>query len=136
MKPLFRLFVTVLLLAGWGLAAASLHLVRVPGTFTLVTKDEIGIKDTYVDTTQWTLAQAAEHPGVVRRLLATGKTDLLAHVDNGETGDPLRLKLMDALDGQLPATAPAAPLASVGPGASADSAKATERAPHRPRLFN
>jgi hypothetical protein len=89
MKSLFRLLVLVLLIGGWALAALGLHVVVAPPTasgnslparIVLLPKDRLGLDDTYVDTRQWTLNDAARHPTIVKRLLATGKADVLGHL--------------------------------------------------------
>ncbi len=36
--------------------------------------------DTYVDTRNWTVNDAAQHPAVVQKLISIGKADLLKHV--------------------------------------------------------
>ena len=66
-----------------------------------------GITDTYVDTRQWTLNDAAQHPLLVQKLISVGKADLLKHVvaNNGRGGttatalssDDLARVLIDAL---------------------------------------
>jgi hypothetical protein len=83
MKRLFRLLVTVLFFGAWALAGAALHVVRVPGPekqIIVIPKNQLGYEDTYVDTTAWTLDDAARHPQVVRRLIETGKATHLQHV--------------------------------------------------------
>jgi len=89
-KKLFKfLFVVALMFGGWALAAASLHVVRAPGTMAfgyvpfkvqLITKNAITFRDTYVDTTKWSVADAEAHKDVVNRLDQLNKGDLLAHV--------------------------------------------------------
>jgi hypothetical protein len=96
MKALFRLVVCALLLTGWGLAALSLHVVRTPTAIGLIPKSRLGVIDTYVDTRHWTMADVADHPLVVRRVLDSGQADLLHHV-TGETGKDLEGRLADAL---------------------------------------
>jgi hypothetical protein len=96
MKTLFRLVFCGLLLAGWGLAALSLHVVRTPTAIGLVPKSRLGIVDTYVDTRHWKMADVADHPLLVRRLLDSGQADLLRHV-TGEQGKDLEGRLADAL---------------------------------------
>lgn len=101
MKTMFRLFVLVLLLAGWSLAALSLHVVRTPGEVstlpvTIVTKEKLGVNDIYVDTTKWTLDDVPKHPDVVERLLDSGKAETLKHVVDPEGGD-VAAQLADAL---------------------------------------
>jgi hypothetical protein len=109
MKTIIRLIVCLLLVIGWGLAALSLHVVRTADTIpiTLVTKERFGITDTYVDTREWTLNDAAQHPLLVQKLVNVGKADLLKHVventGRGSTtattlsSDDLARVLIDAL---------------------------------------
>jgi hypothetical protein len=98
MKTIFRLLVFVLLVAGWGLAALSVHVVRTPEQVpvTLVTKERLGIRDTYVDTTKWTLDDVSKHPGVVEQLVRSGKVESIKHVAKQEAGD-LISQITDAL---------------------------------------
>ena len=89
MKAIFRLFVLILLVAGWGLAALSLHVIRTKEQIpiTLITKDKFGLTDTWVDTTTWTMQDVAKHPIVVERLIRSHKTDVLKHVVDPKQGD-------------------------------------------------
>ena len=80
MKLLFRFIVLLLLLCGWFLAAASLHIVRTPQAIIPVGKDRLGLKDTFVDTRAWSADDLAKHPSLVARLQAAGKGDALKHV--------------------------------------------------------
>ncbi|HEV2293955.1 MAG TPA: hypothetical protein VGR35_08865 [Tepidisphaeraceae bacterium] len=99
MKNLFRLIVFVLLVGGWGLAAMSLHIVRTPTAsreFIIVPKNRIGIQDTYVDTRAWTLNDASNHPGVVKRMIDTDKYMALAHVTGETEPAEVQQKLADA----------------------------------------
>ena len=98
MKTIFRLLVFVLLVAGWGLAALSVHVVRTPEQVpvTLVTKERLGIRDTYVDTTKWTLDDVSKHPGVVEQLVRSGKVESIKHVAPKDSGD-LISQITDAL---------------------------------------
>ena len=94
MKKMFRLIVSVLLVAGWSLAALSLHVVRGDHKIVIIPKQSIdwvhGWRETYVDTRNWTLDDVAEHPALVNRLIQTGKVDVLQHVDPQATGMPCR----------------------------------------------
>jgi len=81
--------VVALMFGGWALAAASLHVVRAPGTMAfgyipfkvqLITKNAITFRETYVDTTKWTVVDAQAHQDFVNRLDQLNKTDLVAHV--------------------------------------------------------
>src|SRR5436190_4389451 len=78
MKRILRLIVAVVLVAGWMLAASSLHVVRTAGSPIMIPKDRLALRDTYVDVRNWTLDDVSNHPGVVKRLIATGKVDALA----------------------------------------------------------
>jgi hypothetical protein len=74
MKALFKLFVFAFLLGGWALAASALSLVRSPngecamGRLTLMPKEHLTFRQTWVDTTKWTDADAAAHPYIATRL--------------------------------------------------------------------
>ena len=96
MKTLFRLVFLGLLLGGWGLAALSLHVIRTPTEIGLIPKDRLGITDTYVDTRDWKFSDAAAHPLVVSRVLATNQLDLLRHLGDGNDSD-LQHELSDAV---------------------------------------
>lgn len=97
MKTIFRLIVLILLLGGWGLAASALHVIRTPATITIVPKDRLGVRDTYVDTRTWTIADVAKHPEVTRRLLSLGKAQLLENVADPNSAEPLEVQLHEAL---------------------------------------
>ena len=111
MKKIFRLLVVVMLLGGWTLAALALHVVVAPGKpgrVILVPKNQLGIKDTYVDTRNWTIGDVANHPLVTERLVQAGKADALTQV--AKPGDDLVSVLNDAIANatQPPATQPSA----------------------------
>src|SRR4051812_2293191 len=81
--------VIALMFGGWALAGASLHVVRAPGTMAfgyipvkvqLITKNAITFRETYVDTTKWTVVDAEAHKDFVNRLDQLNKSDLVAHV--------------------------------------------------------
>ena len=101
MKATFRLVVTVLLLVGWGLAASSLHVVWNGDQPVLLTKDHLGLRDTFVNASHWTPADLANHPALAKRLIATGRTDVLpnAFVATGS----------DAHESVSPSTKPTVP---------------------------
>jgi hypothetical protein len=97
MKTLFRLIVLVLLVAGWALAALSLHVVRAQGDrIVLIPKQRLGIDDTYVDARQWTIENVANHADLVERIIQSGKTENFAYVVEDPKGDVER-QLQDAL---------------------------------------
>ena len=80
MKNLFRVFVTLLLVAGWGLAASALHVVRSPEGIVVIPKEKLAAKDTYVNVSKWDAATAQAHESVVKRLIETNHAGKLSHV--------------------------------------------------------
>ena len=110
MKKLFRLIVLVLLVSGWGLAAASLHVVRDQKRIVVIPKQRLELRDIYLDTSKWALDDVAKHPAVVNRLIQNGKADVLQHVAPEATGDALPEVLHAAIERgpqKAPATRPA-----------------------------
>lgn len=99
MKSIFRLFVFVLLLSGWTLAGLSLHVIRTPQQIpiTLLTKDRLGITDTWVDSTRWTVDELRKHPLLLERLIRTHQADVLRHVVDPRDGD-VEQQLSDVLE--------------------------------------
>jgi hypothetical protein len=88
MKSFFRLVFLVLLLAGWGLAALSMHVVRAQGDkIVLIPKDRLSLQDTYVDARNWTAQDVANHPALIKRILQSGKADHFTYLTGSETGD-------------------------------------------------
>jgi hypothetical protein len=98
MKRVFRLIVLVLLLGGWTVAGLSLHVIRTSGSkIVVIPKQSLDWRDSYVDTTKWTLDDAASHPAVVNRMIQNGKVELLQHVAPEATGDALTSELKLAI---------------------------------------
>ena len=100
MKNLFRFIVLVLLVAGWGLSAAAIYVVRTPAGIAVIPKDRItlgGIAHCYIDTRNWTTDDVANHPAVTERLIATGKADMLQSLFPNATGDALEAELRAAI---------------------------------------
>ena len=97
MKSLLKFVIVVgLMFGGWALAAASLHVVKSPGsmiygkvpfTVQLVTKNNLTFRETYVDTSKWSVADLDNHKDVVARLEQLNKTDALAHLNPTATAD-------------------------------------------------
>lgn len=79
MKKLFLFAMFLFLIAGWALAAASLHVVRTAGPIPkvggieLVPKERLTYRETWIDITGWTDDQVAAHPSLGRKL--TPNTD-------------------------------------------------------------
>ena len=99
MKAIFRIFVTILLLAGWTIAAMSLYVVRTPDKIGLITKMRLldDPKHTYTDTRAWTLDDVAKNPQVVEQILHSGKAELLKHVVPITDGRSLESVLREAM---------------------------------------
>jgi hypothetical protein len=107
---MFKLFVLFLVVGGWALSAAALHVVRTPAnvlTVTVIPKNELSFEDTYVDTRQWTMDDVPKHDDLVRRILTTGRSDVLAHVADPKSGRDVPTQLADALGNDATATVPA-----------------------------
>jgi hypothetical protein len=111
MKRIFRLIVALLLVGGWALAASALHVVwTADNKPVVIPKDRLGVRDTYVNTKAWTANDVASHPIVVKRLLATGKADVLAHSFKSSGEQDLVAQIEDAL-----AKGPATPAPTTKP---------------------
>jgi hypothetical protein len=79
-------FIVAFVFGGWALAAASLHVVRAPGStcrgyipinVQLIPKNTLTFRDTWVDTTQWTAADVDAHPAFRDRLRQANKLGLI-----------------------------------------------------------
>lgn len=74
MKTTFRLLIAFLLVGGWALAAAAVHVVRTPGpipyvgNLVLIPKDHLSYRQTYMDTQHWSEADYAAHPRVAEKV--------------------------------------------------------------------
>ena len=96
MKKTIRLFVTLLLVGGWMLAASALHVIYTGSSLIVIPKDRIGLRDTYVNVTNWTADDVSNHPLVAKRLIATGKTDAIAGAFKYKNQDDLVQQIQDA----------------------------------------
>ena len=97
LKNMFRLLVLALLVGGWGVAASALHVVWTGEKLNVMSKDRLGVRDTYVNTSAWTANDVAAHPIVVKRLVATGRADVLAKAFEMKTGEELVKQIDDAI---------------------------------------
>jgi len=73
----FKFVAVVVLLAGWALAALSLHVVRTANGVQLIPKNKLSIDDTYVDVRQWTSDDEDKHPAFYARVKQLEQTDVL-----------------------------------------------------------
>jgi hypothetical protein len=105
-KTTFRLIVALLLVGGWGLAASALHVIWTGEKPIILPKDRIGIRDTYVNTSNWTGDDVSNHPAVSKRLVATGYADVLAHSFKAANHDELVAQIDEAIE-RGPTTQPA-----------------------------
>ena len=95
---MLKLFFVVLMLAGWGLAAISLHVVRTPAGLTILPKDSLGLTDTYADTRDWKPGDLPEHKALIKRLLSTDRMDAIRHVVEQDRDASVKQQLIDASD--------------------------------------
>jgi hypothetical protein len=72
-----RLLVAALLISGWSMAALSLHVVQTAGGFRVVTKNELGLDDTFVDARNWSRSDEDTHHTLYQRLRQLDKTSIL-----------------------------------------------------------
>jgi hypothetical protein len=115
---------------GWALAAASLHVVRAPGTMCrgvipanlqIIPKNTLTYKDTFVDTTKWSSADVAAHPVFVDRLQQTNKMELIKQAM--EKPAPSEAQASAAPQGTPAVSIDKAPTAPVAPAAPAPPAQ-------------
>jgi len=101
MLRMLKMSFALLLLAGWGLAGLSLHVVRTPAVLTILPKDSLAISDTYADTRSWKPSDLQEHKALVTRLLATDRLDSIRHViDQDRDASSLRKQLQSSAQSQ------------------------------------
>jgi hypothetical protein len=95
MKIVFRLFVLALLVGGWALAAAALHLLVAPGSVPwlgdviVMPKDHLGYRETFADVRKWTATDLATHPAIANRLQSLRKTDVLDRIERNTNPSPI-----------------------------------------------
>jgi hypothetical protein len=119
MKKLFKLLLVAILLGGWVLASRSVYLVRAPGKlagiprtewagkFAVITKDCMGWRDTYVDTSHWTPTDLTAHPQVVQRIKESGRKDMISHVTESGLVDAVKVNVAPPEIAIKPEPAPA-----------------------------
>ncbi|MGC4030421.1 MAG: hypothetical protein QM754_01555 [Tepidisphaeraceae bacterium] len=97
MRRIIRLIFAAIMVSGWLLAAASLHVLVLPGwNFGVVPKDHLSFTDTYVDARAWTAEDAAQHPALIKRLTEAGRIDWLSSIA-GVPGKSLDEQLSDLI---------------------------------------
>src|ERR1039458_4832448 len=78
-KGFIRVVTLGLIVSGWSLAAASIHVIITPGRIMVIPKDRLDFEDTYVDARNWKPDDLRQHPEVVARLIHLGRSDVLAY---------------------------------------------------------
>jgi hypothetical protein len=110
MKTMFRLLIVGLFLAGWGIAALALHVVRARGdAIVVIPKQRLHWRDTYVDAREWTLNDVANHPSVVQRIVQSGNAEHFAYLlgdGNRSSASDVAAALEDAVRNAPPTTKP------------------------------
>ena len=74
--------------------ALSSHFVRTSKGWLWISKEELSLRDTYVDIRKWGAKDFDEHPAVVKRLIDTGHGDVVA----SEAIEGLKGRLRDLLE--------------------------------------
>jgi hypothetical protein len=77
MRGMFRLLVATLVIGGWSLAAMSLHVVQTHGGVQVITKNQLGVSDTFVDARQWSRQDEELHRCLYDRLRQLDRTEIL-----------------------------------------------------------
>jgi hypothetical protein len=81
MKKLIRVVaVLAAIVSGWTLAASALHVVISPGQVVVVPKNEVSLRQTFVDTRKWTQTDLEANAPLVERLTITKHAGALAHI--------------------------------------------------------
>ena len=115
MKQMIRAVTLVLLVGGWSMAAAAVHVIRTSSNIAIVPKDRLTFRGTWVDTRKWTLADDQAHPAVVARLVHLGRADLLVNTLPAGTSPADAEATLDAI-------AASQPVAGVATSAAAETA--------------
>ena len=137
MKKMMKFVVIVaILFGGWALAAASLHVVRAPGTMAwgkiplnvqLIPKNALTFRETYVDTTKWSVADVEAHRSFVDRLYQVKKQELVKQAE--ETPAPAHAKTPQSA-GETPVSLqsdlPVSTTVAEAPKAASSTAKKAE----------
>jgi hypothetical protein len=105
-KTLIRMLCLGIMLSGWLMAGLCLHVVRVPNPrdamqsqWLILPKFRLGIYDTYVDARQWKMADAAEHPELISRVLESGDCDKFKFLADPKSSQSIQAQLTAALSG-------------------------------------
>jgi hypothetical protein len=121
MKKLFRLTVFVLLVGGWATAISAVQVVRTQYRSIpyVITKEQIGFKDTYLDTRAWTISDVKQHPEMVEHVLRLNRADILANtvpVQGADVAAQLQVAVMGSGTATASATHQPTPLDHVATG--------------------
>jgi hypothetical protein len=103
-KSIVRFLSVVLILGGWGLAALAIHVVRTPdpsnpqeSKLIVIPKNELDLKETYVDARGWTMADVKDHRMLMLRVLYTDKADEFKYLADPKSKDDIATQITDAL---------------------------------------
>ena len=96
MKKIFRTVFVLLMVGGWALAASALHVVWTGSSVIVIPKNHIGVRDTYVNVSNWTADDVSNHPLVAQRLVAVGKPEALANAFKYKDTNDLISQINDA----------------------------------------
>ena len=103
-KSAIRMLCLGIMLSGWTIAGLCLHVVRVPNPhdatqsqWLVLPKLRLGIYDTYVDARQWKLADAAQHPEFISRILESGDCDNFKFLADPRSPQSIQAQLTAAI---------------------------------------
>lgn len=104
MKSIIRFITLVLMISGWVVAALCLHVVRTPdpqdphlSKLVVIPKQQLGIKETYVDARNWTMADVPDHGSLVLELIRADKLNELKFLGDPASKQSIEIQLVDAL---------------------------------------
>ena len=104
MKAVIRFVCIVLMVSGWAVAALCLHVVRTPdpndpkeSKLVVIPKQRLGVKDTYVDARNWTMADVPDHGSLVLEMIGAQKADELKFLADPTSKQSVEVQLVDAL---------------------------------------
>jgi len=103
-KSIFRFIMLVLIFSGWAVAALCLHVVRTPdpqdphqSKLVVIPKQQLGVKETYVDARNWTMADVPDHGPLILEMIKADKLNELKFLADPHNKEGIEVQLIDAL---------------------------------------
>jgi hypothetical protein len=105
-RNLWRMLCLGIMLSGWMMSGLCLHVIRTPNPrdptqsqWVIIPKFRLGVSDTYVDTRQWKMADAAAHPELISRILESGESDEFKFLADRRSSQSIEAQLTETLTG-------------------------------------